>query len=183
MADYLTGLEPAFQKAGIEHGVGKADIILSECRHLQITQLSFFKAQEKSLNSYLQDLNGVSLPSFSCYEMKDELGIARIEMSKIWMIGAVEIKDIPASFYPLDLSSSRSVLRIQGPRAEDLLARLCAVDFRDKTRNFYSTSIHHCATHIHQSDRGFDIYMPRSFGESLTDFIIDISRQYHVQMA
>jgi len=116
-------------------------------------------------------------------EAAGDLQIARIEMSKIWMIGAVEIKDIPASFYPLDLSSSRSVLRIQGPRAEDLLARLCAVDFRDKTRNFYSTSIHHCATHIYQSDRGFDIYMPRSFGESLTDFIIDISRQYHVQMA
>ena len=183
MANYLTGLEPALARAGIEEGTGTADIILSERRHMQITQISFFKAQEKSLNSYLQNLNNLSLPSFSCCDMADELAAARIEMSKIWILGALDIKEVPASFYPLDLSSSRSVLRVQGPRANDLLARLCAVDFRDDLRNFHGTSIHHCAVHIHKLERGFDIYMPRSFGESLTDFIIDIARQYHVQMA
>lgn len=183
MADYLTGVEPAFLRAELEERTGTPDIILSERRHLQITQLSFFKAQEKLLNSYLQNLNGLSLPSFSCCDTADALMLARIEMSKIWLIGSVALNEVPAAFYPLDLSSSRSVLRIQGPRAHDLLARLCAVDFRDDTRNFHGASIHHCAVHIHKLESGFDIYMPRSFGESLTDFIIDISRQYHVQMA
>ena len=173
MANYRTGLEPALAKAGFEPAAGTADIILSERRHLQITQLSFFADEQK----------GTSIPSYSCCEEIGELAIARIEMSKIWIVGDLQTVKVPAVLYPLDLSSSRSVLRISGPRADDLLARLCAVDFRDTKRNFFATSIHHCAVHIHKFDRVFDIYMPRSFGETLADFIIDISRQYYVQMA
>lgn len=183
MANYRTGLEPALAKAGFEPAAGTADIILSERRHLQITQLSFFADEQKDLTSFLKSLNGSSIPSYSCCEEIGELAIARIEMSKIWIVGDLQTAKVPAVLYPLDLSSSRSVLRISGPRADDLLARLCAVDFRDTKRNFFATSIHHCAVHIHKFDRAFDIYMPRSFGVSLADFIFDISRQYHVQMA
>ena len=183
MAEYLTGLEPALTKANFEAGSGTADVILSERRHLQITQLSFFNDQQKALVSYLKSLKLSAIPSFSSIEMRDEITCARIEMSKIWIMGKLDIQQIPAAFYPLDISSSRSVLRIAGPRADDVLARLCAVDFRDDTRNFFGTSIHHCAVHIQKTERAYDIYMPRSFGESLADYIIDISRQYHVQMA
>lgn len=183
MANYTTGLEPALSKAGFEEAAGTADIIISECRHMQITQLSFFADQQKALARYLTSLNANAIPHFSKSDAAGDLQIARIEMSKLWIIGALDIEQVPAEYYPLDLSSSRSVLRLSGPRIDDLMARLCAVDFRDDTRNFFGTSIHHCAVHIHKFERGYDIYMPRSFGESLGDYIIDISRQYHVQMA
>ena len=183
MANYTTGLEPSLSKAVFEEAAGTADIILSERRHMQITQLSFFADQQKALTSYLKSIKAKAIPSFSMSEAAGDLQIARIEMSKLWIIGAIDITQVPAEFYPLDLSSSRSVLRLSGPRIDDLIARLCAVDFRDNARNFFGTSIHHCAVHIHKFERGYDIYMPRSFGESLGDYIIDISRQYHVQMA
>ena len=183
MANYTTGLEPALSKAVFEEAAGTADIIISERRHLQITQISYFADQQKALVSYLRFLKANAIPYFSTSEAAGDLQIARIEMSKLWMIGALDIEQVPAEFYPLDLSSSRSVLRLSGPRINDLMARLCAVDFRDDTRNFFGTSIHHCAVHIHKFERGYDIYMPRSFAESLGDYIVDISRQYHVQMA
>lgn len=183
MANYTTGLEPALSKAVFEEAAGTADIIISERRHLQITQISYFADQQKALVSYLKSLKANAIPYFSTSEAAGDLQIARIEMSKLWMIGALDIEQVPAEFYPLDLSSSRSVLRLSGPRINDLMARLCAVDFRDDTRNFFGTSIHHCAVHIHKFERGYDIYMPRSFAESLGDYIVDISRQYHVQMA
>ena len=183
MANYTTGLEVALSKAGFEAQSGTPDIIISECRHFQITQLGFFAEQQKALSSFLKSIKAKAIPSFSLCEEAGSSKIARIEMSKLWIIGDFDMASVPSEFYPLDLSSSRSVLRLSGPRIDDLMARLCAVDFRDNSRNFFGASIHHCAVHIHKFERGYDIYMPRSFGESLTDYIIDISRQYHVQMA
>ena len=87
------------------------------------------------------------------------------------------------SFYPLDLSSARNIIRISGPRAGDMMARLCAVDFRDNARKFLCDIYSSCGVHMHKHSDVFDIYIPRSFGESITDYIIDISQQYHVQMA
>ena len=161
---------------------GAPDVIISERRNIHIQQLSFFSGEEAALKTYLATKGISTIPHFSQVTKGKTSFAARVEMGKIWLVSN-EMWEMAPAFYPLDLSSSKNVVRLAGPRAEDVMARICAVDFRDKSRHFYATSMHHVGIHIHHHDELFDLYMPRSFGQSLTELLIDISRQYHVQMA
>jgi len=185
MDDYQSGLESQFARAvkNVVKDSASPDVIISEQRHVTITQLSFFTSEKDKMTKCLSSLGLSNLPPFSQVKTAKSLLVARVEMEKLWLIGAVAPADIDASFYPLDLSSARNIIRISGMRADDVMARLCAVDFRDNTRNFFATSIHHVAVHVHKQKDAYEIYIPRSFGESIADYILDISKQYHVQMA
>lgn len=161
---------------------GAPDVIITERRDIKIQQLSFFADEQTALKRHLSKMGLSDIPHFSQIAKGKSLMAARVEMGKIWLISDNDIA-MGTSFYPLDLSSSKNVIRLAGARAGDVMARVCAVDFRDKSRQFYATSLHHVGVHIHHHNQMFDLYMPRSFGHSLTDLLIDISRQYHVQMA
>lgn len=188
MADYQTGLEAVFEKHndGSEAGqkvTGAPDVIIAERREVKIMQFSFFVSQIASFKKHLSVFGISDIPDFSQVKKGKGCIAARVEMEKIWLIADVMPNERRAKFYPLDLSSARAVVRVQGAKAGDVLARLCAVDFQDKSRVFIGTAIHHVPVHIHHQDGVFDIYMPRSYAVSLTELLVDISRQYHVQMA
>lgn len=185
MDEYQSGLESLFARA-VEGGVkdsGSPDVILSEKRHVTITQVSFFSSEQAKMTKFLSSLGLANLPSYSQLKSAKSVSVARVEMEKLWLIGTLPKTEIDASFYPLDLSSARNIIRLSGNRADDVMARLCAVDFRDNTRNFFATSIHHVAVHVHKSKDAYEIYIPRSFAESIAEYILDISKQYHVQKA
>ena len=184
MADYNTGIETSLANADFTTGQNKTDLVISERRNVTIYQLSFFPEEAANITKFCKQIGLAGLPDFSqLISATNHLQAARVEMGKIWLIGDRSVADVPASFYPLKLSSSKVVLRLSGVRASDVIARICAVDFRDDNRNFMATGIHHVPCHIFHEDGVFDIYMPRSFAQSLTDLILDISAQYHVQMA
>ena len=187
MVEYQSGLEACFADfqnkiSPATNSSGTPDIIIAEQRDIKITQLSFFVNEQARLKTQLAKSGISDVPKFSQTIKGKDVLAARVEMGKIWLISKEHIVTKDA-FYALDLSSSRNVVRLAGARAEDVMARICAVDFRDKSRSFYATSMHHVGIHVHHHDGVFDIYMPRSFGQSLTEMLIDISRQYHVQMA
>ena len=198
MVKFHSGLEELFAKQELSLK-GAPDVVISERRDVKILQLSFFLQQQTALKKQLA-LFGISdVPKFSQIKTGKKASAARVEMEKIWLIrdekpeqfsdqiseqiSGPSLGQCDDKFYPLELSSARNIIRVTGRRAPDVMARICAVDFRDKSRSFYATSIHHVGVHIHHHDDGFDIYMPRSFAVSLAEMIITISRQYNVQMA
>lgn len=188
MANYQTGLETVFANkaktlASQASTQGAVDVVIAERRHFHLTQLSFFPTQLAALKKELAHFGISDVPHFSQFKKGKKAHAARVEMDKIWLISDAPLAIGNKALYPLDLSSARNCVRLSGARAADVMARLCAVDFRDKSRVFFATSIHHVGVHIHYHDDCFDIYMPRSFSASLSDLIIDIARQYHVQMA
>lgn len=194
MAEYLTsyqtGLETLLANAGLSQGHSQAnpDVVISEIRDVKITQISFFAGQNAKIKKQLAAFGISDIVPFSQLKAGKTAMAARVEMEKIWLIDHeagdhIDVTALDKGLYPLDLSAARNVIRLSGARADDVLARLCAVDFRDKTRQFFATAIHHVGVHIHKHKDGYDIYIPRSFGESIVELIIDISRQYHVQMA
>ena len=85
----------------------------------------------------------------------------------------------PAQTPILDLSHSRTLLRVAGVAAADLMARLMPIDFDAQAfgpGRFVQSGIHSTAVLAHRADAAdgapvFDIYMPRSFAASLWDFI------------
>ena len=89
-------------------------------------------------------------------------------------------RDIDAALTPvLDLSHSRTLLRVAGVAAPDLMARLMPIDFEASAfgpGRFVQSGIHATAVLAHRNaDEGgapaYDIYMPRSFAASLWDFV------------
>ena len=182
MVKFHSGLETLFADQPASDN-GLIDVIITERRDIKILQLSYFDSQQAALKKQLATFGISDIPHFSQIKTGKKASAARVEMEKIWLISDAFPTDCDGQFYPLDLSSARNIIRVSGPRAGDVMARICAVDFRDKTRSFYATNMHHVGVHIHHHEDMFDIYMPRSFAESLTELLIDISRQYHVQMA
>jgi len=85
----------------------------------------------------------------------------------------------PAQTPFLDLSHSRTLIRIGGAHAAALLARLMPIDFDEQAfgaGRFVQSGIHTVAVLVHRAADAdgapaFDIYLPRSFTASLWDFI------------
>lgn len=86
------------------------------------------------------------------------------------MDGPLSAKLKPANGSLIDLSHGRTALRISGPKAEWVLSKLYAIDFR--TRAFpagtgLATSHHNIFTQIHRDDeQTFTLFVFRSFARA-----------------
>ena len=102
MDEYQSGLESLFARA-VEGGVkdsGSPDVILSEKRHVTITQVSFFSSEQAKMTKFLSSLGLANLPSYSQLKSAKSVSVARVEMEKLWLIGTLPKTEIDASFYP-----------------------------------------------------------------------------------
>jgi len=76
-----------------------------------------------------------------------------------------------------DISHARTVLRLEGEAAPDLLSRCAPLDFDAKAfpaDRVAQTAIHHIDVTIHRlTDTSFEIWALRSFAESLAEWILD----------
>ncbi len=85
----------------------------------------------------------------------------------------------------LDLSQSRTVIRIEGPRARDLLNRGLPTDLRPAMLPdgaFVGGAIHLVGVHLHHRDGGYDLYIPRGFAVTLWEFLTETAAQWGYQV-
>ena len=81
----------------------------------------------------------------------------------------------------LDLSHSRTVIRIEGPRARDLLNRGLPTDLRPKSfpkGGFIGGAIHLVGVNLHRRDGGYDLYVSRGFAVTLWEFLTETAAQW-----
>jgi heterotetrameric sarcosine oxidase gamma subunit len=83
----------------------------------------------------------------------------------------------PGCVANLDLSHARCVIRICGPSAVALLARVGSIDFRPNyfgVGQFIQTGLHHVGVLIHRTgSTDYDILIPTTWAASLWDFLCD----------
>jgi sarcosine oxidase subunit gamma len=76
-----------------------------------------------------------------------------------------------------DLSHARTILRLEGEAAAELLSRCVALDFDARAfpaDRVAQTAIHHIDVHIHRlTETSFEIWVLRSFAESLAEWLLD----------
>ena len=104
-----------------------------------------------------------------------------------WLVTGAYKQDVPgklsAAFSEMpavgvtDLSHARTVIRVSGPRARDLLAKDTPLDFHPgsfKPGQVKSSRFSHIAVTIHcVAEDAFDLYAFRSFGLALWDDLTD----------
>ena len=71
-----------------------------------------------------------------------------------------------------DLSHARTIIRLGGPAALDVLAKGCALDLERLTIGAsVPTQIEHFSVQLHRAEeQTWDVYVYRSFGRALWDY-------------
>jgi heterotetrameric sarcosine oxidase gamma subunit len=81
----------------------------------------------------------------------------------------------------LDLSHSRTVIRIEGGHARDLLNRGLPTDLRPESfpeGSFAGGAIHLVGVNLHHRDGGYDLYVSRGFAVTLWEFLTETAAQW-----
>lgn len=107
----------------------------------------------------------------------DDRTLLRVGPKQFWVVG--ETVAPSEGVYVTPLSSGRTRIALEGPRARQLLAACASIDFDSshfKPGQFVMTGIHHTPVTIHcTSDNGFHIYALRTFALNVWEWLCDIA--------
>ena len=109
----------------------------------------------------------------------------RIEPLKWWLYGvaAPEIEAEQGSM--LDISHSRTQIRVTGPEAVTFLNRHLSLDLREKSfpaGSVASSVIHHVGVTLWRSEQGYELFMPRGFALSLWQGLVESATQFGLEV-
>ncbi|MGR3913232.1 MAG: sarcosine oxidase subunit gamma, partial [Gammaproteobacteria bacterium] len=85
----------------------------------------------------------------------------------------------------LDLSHSRTHLRIGGVQAATLLNRHLPLDLREasfKQGAVASSALHHAGVTLWRSARGYELFIPRGFALSLWEILLESAAQFGAEI-
>ncbi|MBX2882782.1 MAG: hypothetical protein KTR32_22720 [Granulosicoccus sp.] len=126
--------------------------------------------------------------------------LLRVEPLKWWLLDVTPAALAPETGTTLDLSHSRTRLRITGESAATLLNRFVSLDLRSTGRDsdqssggvekrsgmaedrIMSTSIHHVTVSIWQRSAGFELFLPRSFAVSILELLCQGAEQFGYEL-
>ncbi len=111
--------------------------------------------------------------------------LLRVEPLKWWIVEAPAPELSPEEGATLDLSHSRTWLRVSGPRAATLLNRHLPLDLRESpfpVGSVASTAFHHVGVTLWRSEAGFELFLPRGFALSLWEMLLESAAQFGVEV-
>ena len=105
----------------------------------------------------------------------------RVEPLKWWVIGK-EISNLTVEEGSiLDLSHSRTQVRISGKDSISLLNRHLPIDLRELSfpiNSVASTAFHHANVTLWRSKNGYELFLPRAFALSLWEVLLESAAQF-----
>ena len=111
--------------------------------------------------------------------------VLRIEPLKWWLLGTELAKIDEQVGAALDLSHSRTRLRISGPDSATLINRFMPIDLRAHnfpTGSVASSAIHHVGVTLWHNELGYDLFIPRGFAVSIWEVLFESSLQFGVDV-
>ena len=181
MAKRISALAKSYQK-GFFGKKDKTGVILSEVQDLILYQVAAWPETLEEVGTKLaKSCNLKEYPLASKALIGSELALLRIEPLKWWIIGgeAVELSSEEGSI--LDLSHSRTHIRVAGNEAISLLNRHIPIDLREISfplNSVASTAFHHCSVTLWRSKNGYELFLPRAFALSLWEVLLESAAQF-----
>lgn len=178
MVEQVSPLGPAWKPG--PHNVGRdgAGVVLSETRPGSIVQVAAWPGEEKAVMDAIRAVASLKLPDGAgggvATPTKAAFGFARgrfLVVTQAEGTGAELAKTIGIETGTVtDLSHGRTALRVSGPKAEWVMAKLFAIDFSLAAFPVgagRSTTHHDVFAQIQRTGPdAFDIYVFRSFARS-----------------
>ena len=107
--------------------------------------------------------------------------LLRVEPLKFWLVGAVPSHLSPDEGSTLDLSHSRTRLRVSGSQAVALLNRQLPIDLREESfpvGSVASSAFHHVGVTLWRSEAGYELFLPRGYALSLWELLREGAAQF-----
>lgn len=185
MVERASALSGHYQRGNFGKG-GEAGVILSEVSGLVLHQLSAWPDtldQVGFMGAQACVVDKAPGPGRAAVGSRGAL--LRIEPLKWWCYGS-QLPELAAEDgTTLDLSHSRTHLRVQGQTAQACLNRLVPVDLRPNgcpLDSVMSTAFHHVGITLWHSKDGFELFVPRGFALSLWEVLTDTAAQFGAEV-
>jgi heterotetrameric sarcosine oxidase gamma subunit len=174
-------------KSGILLNGEKAGVHLQDVHGLKLYQVAAWANSINAVGAKVANTVGCERAPGPCKAASvGEVAALRIEPLKWWLYG-VEAPEVDAEQGAiLDISHSRTQIRVSGPEATSLLNRHLPLDLRGQSfpvGSVASTMIHHVGVTLWRSDNGYELFIPRGFALSLWEGIVDSATQFGVEIA
>ncbi len=181
MPDVLSPLaaikQPGHFGAQFEAGPG---VTLSEAPVLGLAQIAGWGDFDAAVSPGLNTFGFCDAGDFRICRNANDMRLYRISPDRI-LIAAMSPITLPeglqneTSLAVLDLGHARTRIAVEGPAAEDVMARLAPIDFRKAAmpvENFVQTGIHHVGVLIHLTSASrFEILVPVAWARSIWEII------------
>ena len=157
-------------------------VVFEEVRDLNLHQIAVWPETLGSVGQTMAETYGVPAgPGPGKSVTGSSASILRIEPLKFWVVGAAASELAPEEGAILDLSHSRTCLRITGPEAATLLNRFLPLDLGAEAfavGTVASTAFHHVGITLWHSDDGYEVFLPRGFAMSLWELLREGAAQF-----
>lgn len=196
MAEILSALAGGHFAAG-RYGAGKdaAGVILAEVEGRDLVQVGAWADTVTAVAAELGSALGFAAPAARGPAVSAGARTAFfVGPDKIWVtapyaeaLGVRLGKLWPTSKAVVtELGHSRTIVRVSGPKARDLIARFLAVDTDPAlfpAGRVTAAGLHGLgATLHHVADGTYDLYLPRTFALSLFEGIVEVAEQWGVEV-
>ena len=169
---------------------GKAGIVIEEVAVASFIQISSWPNTIQDIERATAKSAGLSTaPGPGKVKRGKISNLLRIEPLKWWLISNKEEITLPSfsaeKGMVLDLGSSKTWLKITGPKATSLLNNFVPIDLRKEIfleDDVASTSFHHIGVTIWRDGVGFNLLLPRSFALSLWELLEASAHQYGLEI-
>ena len=165
---------------------GTVGVRITERRDLSIVQISAVPGAAAN-RAAVESAIGTALPAPG--KATVGRGVALWVGPERWFVVAPgrngladELERIAGGLAITDLSHSRTVLRLSGPKLRDVIAQGCSIDLHPraaKAGDCFVTSVarHPALLHL-VDDTTADVYIYRSFGQDLVEWLLEAAAPY-----
>jgi len=186
MAERASALDGHYTKGRIGEA-GESGVALMEVRDLVLHQAAAWTDTLGVVGAKAAGVIGAEAAPGPCLATSGPNGtLLRIEPLKWWVFGAAAPALTADEGATLDLSHSRTHLRISGSRAAALLNRHLPLDLREHAfpvGSVGSSALHHVGVTLWRSDAGFELFLPRGFALSLWQVLLEGAAQFGAEVS
>ncbi len=161
-------------------------VILQPLPDLSLVQVAGWPDTLRAVGARLLAItDAVSLPGPGKAATVGAVSLLRVEPLKWWLLGA-QAPELPAEKgSTLDLSHSRTRVRVAGRDAAALLNRFLSLDLRTGSfppGSVASSSFHHVGVTLWHADDGYHLFLPRGFALSCWEVMLESALQFGVEV-
>ena len=188
MVDRISALAGHYKtgKFGLLGDGEKAGVILEDVKDLVLHQIAAWPDTIDAVGQQAAKAAGSQSAPGPCKAEAGKAGtLLRIEPLKWWLLGA-EAPEVEAEQgATLDISHSRTRIRIGGADAAEFLNRHLSLDLRENSfplGSVASTVIHHVGVTLWRSADGYELFIPRGFALTLWEGFVESAEQFGVEV-
>lgn len=188
MVDRISALAGHYKtgKFGLLGEGDKPGVILEEVKDLVLHQIAAWPDTLDAVAKQAARAAGCETAPGPCKaEVSKLAALLRIEPLKWWLLGAEAPEVDAGQGARLDLSHSRTRIRIGGADAAEFLNRQLSLDLRENSfpvGSVASTVIHHVGVSLWRSDQGYELFIPRGFALTLWQGFVESAEQFGLEV-